>query len=103
MRKGKMIAQGAHAAHQAIIKGLELVDDQRIMNWLIGSYTKIVVGVSSEEELLTIYKEAQGVTLSSLIKDLGKTEFKEPTYTAVAIGPDTNEVIDNITGHLKLL
>lgn len=66
-------------------------------------YTVYKITNNSEDELLTIFNMAEDVTLSSLIKDLGKTEFKEPTYTAVAVGPDTNEVVDNITGHLKLL
>ena len=38
-----------------------------------------------------------------MIIDLGKTEFNgEPTKTCLAIGPNKTELIDSITGHLKL-
>lgn len=58
----------------------------------------------SEEELLDIYNKAiEAVLPCSLIKDAGLTEFKEPTYTAVAIGPSRPNDVDKITGHLKLL
>jgi peptidyl-tRNA hydrolase, PTH2 family len=73
--------------------------------WLGGKFTKICVGVESEEQLLDIYRKAElaGV-LCSLIQDNGDTEFGGvPTYTSVAVGPANSEVLDPITGHLKLL
>jgi PTH2 family peptidyl-tRNA hydrolase len=70
-----------------------------------GKFTKIVVGIPSEEELRNIYQTAINAELpASLIQDSGKTEFAGvPTYTAVAIGPSDADRIDAITGHLKLL
>lgn len=116
MRKGKMVAQGAHASMAAIISHMKpnirydhdysiLKEDSRISEWLSGLFTKICVSVNSEKELLNIYAEAkEKKMLCSLIQDSGLTEFNLiPTYTAVAIGPDTNENLDKITGHLKLL
>ena len=114
MRKGKMIAQGAHASIIAILNNgvLSGTDNKFSLNdlshttanWLAGIQTKIVVGCDSEEELLNLYKQAkEAKLLCSLVKDIGKTEFKEPTYTAVAIGPDTSKKINNITDKLKLL
>lgn len=102
MRKGKMVAQGAHACMKAT---LENIDDPRVKEWLVGLFTKIVVSVDSEQELLDLYQEAKDKKLvCSLIQDAGLTEFGGvPTYTAVAIGPDTNEVLQDVTGHLKLL
>lgn len=62
MRKGKMIAQGAHASLTAAFAPC------------------------------------------ALIQDHGLTEFGGvPTYTAVAIGPAEDVVIDRITGELSLL
>ena len=110
MRKGKMVAQGAHASmavlldliHEANWKESKLPPATR--EWLHGHFTKIVVYVNSEHELLEIYSKAQGAKLpSALIKDAGLTEFKEPTFTAVGIGPEEEEKIDAITGDLKLL
>jgi len=117
MRKGKMIAQGAHASMKAILdEGYEDTDEHGfpvytlaltapIDEWINGIFTKVCVGVDSEEELLAIYNKACDLDMcSSLIQDVGKTEFNGvPTYTAVAIGPAEVSDVDAITGHLKLL
>lgn len=73
--------------------------------WLLGSFKKITVYVNSEAELLEIHEKAkQAGIITSLIQDSGLTEFHNiPTYTAVAVGPDTSEKIDPITKHLPLL
>jgi len=102
MRKGKMIAQGAHASVKAVIENLNRPECKE---WLKGKFTKIAVSVESEKELFEIYNEAksQGM-ITSLILDSGLTEFGgNATYTAVAIGPDESCKIDEITGKLKLL
>lgn len=118
MRKGKMIAQGAHASMGAIISGAykhdsDLDHSNNIMipldvdldQWLSGAFTKIALCVNSEEELLTLHRVAIDKGLRHfLVRDSGKTEFDGvPTYTSLAIGPAKNEVINEITGHLKLL
>jgi PTH2 family peptidyl-tRNA hydrolase len=112
MRKGKMVAQGAHASMAAILKlavreGDRLVIplDERIEPWLLGRFTKICVSVNSEAELFAIHEKslAAGV-LTSLILDSGVTEFGGvPTNTAVAVGPDQVSKVDAITGGLPLL
>jgi len=107
MRKGKMIAQGAHASMAAILNhSNQVMDNPFIKEWLEGSFTKIVVYVNSEQELLAIFSSANGFLdlPCALIQDNGTTEFKGiPTYTAVAVGPGDNNLIDVITGDLKLL
>ena len=111
MRKGKMIAQGAHASIQVLKKVACTSDGEFYFNlnpplgtWLLGHQTKIVVYVKSEEALKDIYNKAKDAgILCSLIQDAGRTEFKEPTYTAVAIGPDYEDRIDPITRELPLL
>jgi len=112
MRKGKMVAQGAHASMAVLTKYLTKNDrgwwafypTTEMEEWLAMSFTKICVSVNSEQELLEIYNNALKVGLPcSVIRDNGKTEFKEPTYTAVAIGPADSSMIDAITGSLTLL
>jgi PTH2 family peptidyl-tRNA hydrolase len=113
MRKGKMVAQGAHASLGAIINssictdGLLIPTDsqEHLSDWIFGDRTKICVYVNSEEELLEIYKEAVKTGMpGDLITDAGYTEFNGvPTKTCCAIGPWDSEEIDKITGHLKLL
>ncbi len=115
MRKGKMVAQGAHASLAVMLSEaqrtdmgidclvIEMNDDMK--RWINGPFTKICVGVDSEEELLAIHKQATDANICcSLIKDAGLTEFDGvPTYTTVGIGPAKSKEIDKITGKLKLL
>ena len=112
MRKGKMIAQGAHASVAAILKSaqrrgeeLSIPLDERNEPWLCGRFKKIAVSVNSEQELLNLYERAtQAGLITALIQDAGLTEFAGvPTYTAVAIGPDREDRIDPFTGALALL
>ena len=112
MRKGKMVAQGAHASMAVFLNRgsdngagfcFNLTDDMR--EWLEGRFTKICLGVDSLDALLSIHDKAmlQGLPCS-LITDAGLTEFNgEPTMTAIAIGPADSKKIDLITGNLKLL
>lgn len=100
MRKGKMVAQGSHASLMSYLQANERIRSE----WLGSGQTKICVGVDSELELISMHERAQEMGLvSSLILDSGKTEFDEPTWTAVGIGPNSAEEIDKITGKLKLL
>lgn len=112
MRKGKMIAQGAHASMRAILQlghreGATFVIplDERLEPWLTGRFKKICVSVNSEAELLALREKARAAGLiCALIQDAGLTEFGGvPTYTALAVGPDRAERVDAITGDLPLL
>ena len=119
MRKGKLAAQVAHASMKVILdrmhKRPESVDFMQVWNsfftpamleWMsYGPFTKIVVGVETEEELFAIMDKAlQANVPYALITDAGKTEFNGvPTNTCIAIGPDEEEKINAITGELKLL
>lgn len=118
MRKGKMVAQGAHASIAWLTKGLTDVPEfhypktakmiwlsEAQLAWINGIFTKVCVGVDSEEELVAIHESALAADVTShLITDAGLTEFNGvPTKTCCGIGPDYSELIDKITGHLKLL
>lgn len=103
MRKGKMVAQGAHASLGAVLSVKR--DDKRMKPWLEGSFTKICVYVESEEEIIELRNKAgvEGL-INCLITDSGRTEFNGvPTITTLAIGPDTVENIDKVTKGLPLL
>jgi peptidyl-tRNA hydrolase, PTH2 family len=126
-RRGKMMAQAAHASMKVILDKMRKIPYSVVSNnnkegkfteytltvsgnsaleqWLDGSFTKVVVGVDSLEELMEIHSEAKAMgMLTSIIEDEGRTEFHgEKTVTCVAIGPDTVERVDRVTGHLKLL
>jgi|JI9StandDraft_2_1071091.scaffolds.fasta_scaffold112874_2 peptidyl-tRNA hydrolase, PTH2 family len=117
MRKGKMAAQAAHAAMIFLIDQATIIAQTeedygfgQVLNpaeahWLRESFTKVVVGVDSEEELFEIHQKALDAGLTShVVRDAGYTEFAGvPTYTCLAIGPADSNEINAITGHLKLL
>ena len=100
MPKGKMVAQGSHAAVEATLKS----DKENIKEWKNEGMVKVILRVDSEKELLKYNQMAKDSGLiTALITDAGKTFFKEPTRTCLAIGPDKEEKIDRITGKLKLI
>jgi PTH2 family peptidyl-tRNA hydrolase len=78
---------------------------EAMRSWLDGLFTKVCVGVPSEEALRALYEQARTAGLPcALITDAGLTEFHGvPTVTCCAIGPASKEDVDQITGHLKLL
>ena len=120
MRKGKMVAQGAHATMKVLLDQAQIVGKRNteetrklvidnlaeaMESWISGIFTKICVGVDSEAKLDELYAQAKAAGLPcAMIVDNGLTEFKGvPTKTCIAIGPDEAEKIDLITGGLKLL
>lgn len=124
MRRGKEIAQGAHASMAWLTRRIrynekwdrDLRDDvnwyvldeveftPEEMEWMTGAFTKVCVQVNSEQELRDILTKAREAGLEAhLIVDNGATEFHGvPTPTCVGIGPDDANKIDAITGGLKL-
>lgn len=106
MRRGKEIAQGAHASMSFLVKktiGSKGFTIQEI-EWMKGLFTKVCVRVDSVEELDKVAADATAAGLQvEVITDSGKTEFGGvPTKTCLAIGPDLPEKIDPITRHLEL-
>ena len=112
MRRGKQIAQGAHASMSFLCRRLQQAGNLSFSDltevqqaWLTGAFAKVCCRVDSEEELMEAHDKALEAGLEvHLITDSGKTEFHgEPTRTCIAIGPDEAEKIDAVTGHLRLL
>jgi len=106
MRMGKAVAQGCHGSTAFLINLLlnnEKLSEKHI-EWLNSGTRKICLSVPTEKEMLDIYNLAKDSMIEShLVCDSGKTEFKEPTNTCVCLGPDYDEILDKITGHLSLL
>ena len=93
MRKGKMIAQGAHASLGAVFSqswveksyysnGIENINvkiipmEKHLEDWFNNKFTKISVGCNSEEELLELAEQAESAGLLHFIcRDAGKTEL----------------------------
>lgn len=106
MRRGKEIAQGAHASMAWLsrrVLGQEAFTDAEIA-WMEGSFRKIVCSAPDAETLIALRDRCLLVGVQAhLITDSGATEFGgEPTITALGIGPDYEDVLDLLTGHLPL-
>lgn len=103
MRKGKCVAQGAHAsllAFEAMFNQFNIRTE-----WQNTGQTKIVLCVNNEKQLFDLHNKAiKHGLISRIVVDAGITEFKGvPTPTAIAIGPFHEEEIDKVTGDLELL
>lgn len=123
MRRGKEVAQGSHGscmwmanrwrAYNAMpwwkrwwyfFRHGSLKLSQAEREWLVGRFTKVVLQVNSEDELLQVfYKAKEKGLLACLVTDSGATEFNGvPTNTVVAIGPNNEEDFVGVTDSLKL-
>lgn len=121
VRAGKFGAQVAHAAMAPIFDMMErqdwndgsskvdfqinTFDSSPFVMFKEGRFTKIVVGVDDEEQLLDLYEKIKQTNIPvALICDAGLTEFKGvPTNTCIGIGPWWAEDIDQFTGGLSLM
>jgi PTH2 family peptidyl-tRNA hydrolase len=112
MRKGKMIAQGAHASMKVLLDAATRTDDTltlplagALAAWLAGRFTKVCVSVDSAAALEEVVARARAAGVPcALIVDAGQTEFRGvPTPTCCAVGPAWSGDVDAITGTLPLL
>jgi len=101
VRKGKLIAQGAHAA----IGALQQASPEHIKQWKEDGCTKICVSVPDESALLELSVAVSMAGLPAyLVQDAGRTEFGGvPIYTALGIGPVPAPLVDLFTENLPLL
>ena len=116
VRRGKEIAQACHSSMAFLLDKIEKASNgfwpnQPVtifeilelspaeIHWILGATKKICLQAKDLDELLEVEKlcKKAGLTVH-VITDMGLTEFKEPTITALAIGPDESQKIDAITG-----
>jgi len=101
--RGKMVAQGAHASLSAFLKTWRTRREWAV-RWLRSGQKKVVVRVDSLEELAEVYRRARSLGLPvSVVRDRGLTQVPPGTVTAIGIGPAPADLVDKVTGHLKLL
>lgn len=110
MRRGKEIAQGAHAAMAFLTEiitpegGLKRPLTSKELQWVGGSFTKVVLQVPNWDALIKAFQLAKEFGIAAkLVTDNGATEFNgAPTVTALAIGPEDSDALDPLFGNLKL-
>ena len=102
MGKGKIAAQVGHASVSATLRAGE-----HRATWLdlwLKSGQKKVCLKSSYEELIELEAKAKvdGIQIVR-ITDAGKTQIPSGSLTVIAFGPDNEDKLQALTGHLKLL
>ncbi|OXU21961.1 hypothetical protein TSAR_010808 [Trichomalopsis sarcophagae] len=101
MGKGKVAAQCAHAA----VAAYKLAKKQPaiLKAWEYNGQTKITLKCETEAELMELHQTAKAIgLLSNVVRDAGQTQVAPGSRTVCGIGPGPCELIDQITGHLKL-
>jgi PTH2 family peptidyl-tRNA hydrolase len=106
MGKGKLVAQGAHAAVHAVEAAAAGTRDQRdaLRAWRATGGMKVALRADSEAALLALADAAETRGLvTAVIRDAGHTQVAAGTTTALAVGPGAGDDVDAVTGSLKLL
>ena len=100
MRKGKIAAQCCHGAIGAYKKS----PADKIRKWENEAYAKVVLKVQTLGELTALKKLADEKGIANyLVVDAGRTQIPTSSVTVLALGPDEDEILDEVTGDLKLL
>ncbi|XP_020017414.1 peptidyl-tRNA hydrolase 2, mitochondrial isoform X2 [Castor canadensis] len=102
MGKGKVAAQCSHAAVSAY-KQIQRRNPHVLKQWEYCGQPKVVVKAPDEEALMELLTHAKMLGLTvSLIQDAGRTQIEPGSRTVLGIGPGPADLMDKVTGHLKL-
>jgi PTH2 family peptidyl-tRNA hydrolase len=103
MGKGKVSAQVGHAS----VSASEITRKKHNAwwrDWLDEGQCKVVLKVNSEDEIHELEMKAKRLGLPiTTVRDRGLTQLRPDTLTCVGIGPGPSKLIDEVTGHLRLL
>lgn len=100
LSQGELAAQVAHASILSMFEAPEGI----VCGWLDNSYPKIVLQVETTQDLFALQEKANELKLpSAFVIDEGRTELSNGSITCLGIGPATKELIDEVTGKLRLL
>jgi len=98
--KGKMAAQVAHAAVEAVSKSSK----SKIDAWKQSGQGKVVLKVADLNELKEYERKARELGFSTaLITDAGHTVVEPGTITCLGIGPEEEKKLDALISMLKLV
>ncbi|KAI9363057.1 peptidyl-tRNA hydrolase PTH2-domain-containing protein [Pilaira anomala] len=103
MTKGKIAAQCGHAT-LACYKAAKKVNPLLLKAWEYSGQAKVALKCDSEDKLLELQAIALSLGLpAQTIQDAGRTQIAPGSRTVLGVGPGPAELIDQVTGHLKLL
>ncbi|KAH6811392.1 Peptidyl-tRNA hydrolase II family protein [Perilla frutescens var. hirtella] len=102
MGKGKIAAQCSHATLGLYKKILNRAP-KSLSRWEMCGQVKVVVKIESEDDMLVLQERAKSLNLPTHITiDAGRTQIAPNSRTVMAIlGPA--DLVDDVTGGLKLL
>ncbi|XP_040192875.1 peptidyl-tRNA hydrolase 2, mitochondrial [Rana temporaria] len=102
MGKGKVSAQCSHAAVSAY-KQLLKRNPELLKQWEYCGQPKVVLKAPDEDTLVELLTQAKQLGLAvSLIQDAGRTQIAPGSRTVLGVGPGPSDLVDKVTGHLKL-
>ncbi|XP_061559292.1 peptidyl-tRNA hydrolase 2, mitochondrial isoform X2 [Phycodurus eques] len=102
MTKGKVAVQCSHAA-VAAFKQVQRRNPDLLKMWESYGQSKVVVKAPDEDTLVQLMEVAKEMRLPvSLIQDAGRTQVAAGSRTVLSIGPGPTELLDSISGGLKL-
>ncbi|KAG2214798.1 hypothetical protein INT46_006590 [Mucor plumbeus] len=103
MTKGKIAAQCGHAT-LACYKAAKKVNPLLLRAWETSGQAKVALKCDSEDKLLELQAIALSLGLpAQTIQDAGRTQIAPGSRTVLGVGPGPAELIDRVTGSLKLL
>ena len=103
-----MAAQCSHATlacYKTLSRALSGTPEHAFLaRWEKLGQAKIAVQVKSQEELLELRRKARALGLAAeIIQDAGRTQIEAGSVTVLGVGPAPKSLVDQVTGHLKLL
>ena len=103
MGKGKIAAQVGHGAVMATMKaGGE--KPNHLEQWLSSGQKKVCLKGLDADHLLALEKRAKAAGISTtLVHDAGHTQIPSGSLTVLTLGPDSESLLEELTGDLKLL
>ena len=102
MTKGKVAAQAGHAAVNCALS-IKKKDTEAFDKWTMSGQPIIVLKIKSERELFEFKAIADTQRINnSVVCDAGRTQIDPGTNTCLGIGPAAIEILDKITGELKM-
>ncbi|MDD3398370.1 MAG: peptidyl-tRNA hydrolase Pth2 [Candidatus Methanomethylophilaceae archaeon] len=103
LSKGKTAAQVAHAAVNCAFASKKK-SPKWFDSWYGEGQKKVVVKLDGKEALFEVKSRADAAgVVNSVITDAGHTEVPAGTITCIGIGPAPEDVLEKITGDLKLM